>query len=367
MAREPFPPRRLVRRRSLSCMALAGDAFGPLAKRSSDPPRRALSLGGARCLGPVCGVSLRRSILPKAGLRRLIHAAPRSQALTPRRPSPPIRKRSRSRARHHPIANPAPLTNHHVDARPLLYVRSFVQRTSDRSVRKVMVASILNCWLCGGPADSAEHRFKKSDLIRAHGKGPYIGPTGVVHVRDGLISRIQGPGSSKLKYEPSLCHACNTGRTQPYDYAYDRLMDWVATNEHFVLRTRMINFEEVYGSNHQECQVNLFKYFVKSFGCQLVQARHAVPSDLVALMPLNNFRTASSVSFSVNEDILLMPNQARSSFGGKGVLIGARSSLDPSVSHNYTWYEHVSWFAICYWYGREAEGALGRSFHFLIA
>jgi hypothetical protein len=76
-------------------------------------------------------------------------------------------------------------------------------------------------------------------------------------------------------------------------------------------------------------------------------------------MPLNNFRTALSVSFSVNEDILLMPNQARSSFGGKGVLIGAQSSLDPSVSHNYTWYEHVSWFAICYWYGREAEGALG--------
>jgi hypothetical protein len=62
------PPRRLARRRSLSCRGpLAGDALGPLAKRSSGRPRRALSLGGTRCLGPVCGVSFRAPIPPKAG------------------------------------------------------------------------------------------------------------------------------------------------------------------------------------------------------------------------------------------------------------------------------------------------------------
>jgi hypothetical protein len=222
-----------------------------------------------------------------------------------------------------------------------------------------MIAPLMKCWLCGAPADSAEHRFKKADLIRAHGKGRYKGPSALVHVRSGVVSPIQGPRSSMLKYEQSLCHSCNTARTQPYDNAYDRLIDWVMENEQAALRKRLINFEEIYGLSHEEYQLNLFRYCVKSFGCRLVETGQTVPKDLVDLLPLTSFRTGLKITFSVNEDVLLLPEQDRVGFIGKGELMCRRSRTAPSIIHSYVWSEHVSWFTICYWYGCEPEGGLG--------
>ena len=56
------------------------------------------------------------------------------------------------------------------------------------------------CWICGAEADSAEHRLKKSDLVRAHGKGPYIDSSALSHIRNGKETLIQGPGSKHVKY-----------------------------------------------------------------------------------------------------------------------------------------------------------------------
>lgn len=222
-----------------------------------------------------------------------------------------------------------------------------------------MIAPRAKCWLCGAPADSAEHRFKKADLIRAYGKGPYKGPSAPVHVRGELVSPIQGPRSSKLKYKKSLCHACNTERTQPYDKAYDRLVEWVTENKQTALRKRLLDFEEIYGPKHQECQLNLFKYFVKSFGCRLVDAGQIVPKDLVDLLPLTSFRTGLRITFAVNDDLLLLPEQDRKSFSGKGDLTCQQARTNPAIIYSYAWYEHVSWFMICYWYCCEPAVGLG--------
>jgi 5-methylcytosine-specific restriction endonuclease McrA len=92
-----------------------------------------------------------------------------------------------------------------------------------------------DCWICGAPADSAEHRIKKADIVRAYGKGPYKGDSAPVHFRDGIQTAIQGPRSERIKYQKSLCHACNTTRTKPLDEAYDRLMSWLVANEKIVL------------------------------------------------------------------------------------------------------------------------------------
>jgi hypothetical protein len=31
------------------------------------------------------------------------------------------------------------------------------------------------CWWCGAPADSREHKMKRSDIVREYGKPPYTG------------------------------------------------------------------------------------------------------------------------------------------------------------------------------------------------
>ncbi len=216
-----------------------------------------------------------------------------------------------------------------------------------------------SCWICGAEADSAEHRIKKADLVRAYGKGPYKGPSAPVHVRGSTITPIQGPRAKKVKYSPSLCAPCNSTRTQPYDRAYDQFMSWVLANEETVLRERFIDFAEVYGAKFERPQCDLFKYFVKSLGCRLVDAGASVPLDLVTLLPKESFRTALKITFSVNEDILLMPKRSRTVFIGKGDLIVWKSKSDPLTLNAYTWDEHTSWLMMNYWYARPSDGGLG--------
>jgi hypothetical protein len=180
-----------------------------------------------------------------------------------------------------------------------------------------------------------------------------------VHVRDGKVTPVQGPGSTRLKYEQSLCHSCNTARTQVYDQAYDSLISWREENESVVLKKRLIDFEEIYGRDFEEGQRNLFKYFVKSLGCQLVDSQQTVPSDLVDLLPKSAFRTALKITFAVNEDILLLPKADRDGFIGHSGLVALLSKSDPTKINGYLWNQHISWFTVLYWYSAVPESGLG--------
>jgi hypothetical protein len=218
---------------------------------------------------------------------------------------------------------------------------------------------IAKCWICGEPANSAEHRIKKADLVRAYGAGPYQGPSAPLHVRVGVSTPIRGPRSTAVKYEKSLCQECNTARTQPYDRTYDQFISWILEKECIVLRKRFLNFAEIYNAGFEERQRNLFKYFVKSFGCRLVDGGEAVPQDLIALLPQHQFRTALKITFSVNEDTLLLPKSDRDGFIGKSDLINHGSKANPATGNGYTWSEHVSWLTVLYWYMVDPEGGLG--------
>jgi hypothetical protein len=218
---------------------------------------------------------------------------------------------------------------------------------------------LVTCWICGAVADSAEHRIKKTDLVRVFGRGPYKAPFAPVHERLGVLTPIQGPRAAVVKYAPSLCHRCNTTGTQAYDKAYDTFIVWLFANEPAVLHKRIIDFKEVYGNSFEDSQRDLFKYFVKSLGCRLISARQSVPPDLIALLPYKTFVTALKITFCVNEDIMLLPASTRSSFIGKSDLTGFVASEAPSVLHGYAWDEHISWFTVCYWYGIQPEGGTG--------
>lgn len=215
------------------------------------------------------------------------------------------------------------------------------------------------CWICGKTADSREHVIMKTDLVRAYGKGSFSPESGPAHVKDGKIKTLQGPDSTGVKYQSSLCQDCNNAFTQPFDLAYDRFIDWILQNEESVLRCKFIDFQDVYGNEFAVSQTNLFKYFVKSFGCRLVDAGQSVPSDLVNLLGQERFSTALRLNFSVSEDILLMPPNERGGFIGKGDLLSWK--IDPHVNDGvgYSFNEHVSWLFVHYWYGVAAEPRTG--------
>jgi hypothetical protein len=215
------------------------------------------------------------------------------------------------------------------------------------------------CWICGNAADSREHVIKKTDLVRAYGKGSFSSASGPAHVKDGKISILQGPDSTRVKYQANLCQDCNGTFTQPFDSAYDRFVDWVFQNEESVLRSRFIDFQDVYGSDFDAPQRNLFKYFVKSFGCRLADAGKVVPLDLVTLPGQEQFSTALRVSFSVNEDILLMPTTMRNGFIGKGQLLAWKIDALVNAGVGYSFDEHLSWLFVHSWYGRASEPRTG--------
>jgi hypothetical protein len=115
----------------------------------------------------------------------------------------------------------------------------------------------------------------------------------------------------------------------------------------------------VYGLGFEGSQRDLFKYFVKSFGCRLANANLNVPEDVIDLLPRRRFETALKLTFAVNEDIAVMPKSTRDGFIGKGALLKhtPRSSL--AAPSGFTWSEHASWFTVFYWYNVSPNGDHG--------
>lgn len=118
----------------------------------------------------------------------------------------------------------------------------------------------MTCWICGQEANSKEHIIKKSDLTRVFGNGPYKGDNALAHIKNGRQQLIQGPNSDKIKYRDSLCHDCNTTATQPFDFAYNKFIDFIYENEQGILRKRFIDFADIYGPDFESGQRNLYKY-----------------------------------------------------------------------------------------------------------
>lgn len=139
------------------------------------------------------------------------------------------------------------------------------------------------CWICGiRPADSAEHKFKASDLKRMMGDGDEL-----IHFdADGNQTSIRGQNGikrdrfGKVKYEKSICRKCNNTVTQPHDDAYDSFVEHLVDVHDSLPRIKFINLRKIYGRDWREQSRNLARYFAKHFGCRLMRDAGFVPPSL---------------------------------------------------------------------------------------
>lgn len=169
----------------------------------------------------------------------------------------------------------------------------------------------MNCWMCGGPAETREHKFKKSDLARSSptwtaADQPYL-------VSGSGVQRIQGPRSRLVTFEKVLCEDCNTARTQPYDRAYERFSEWVNQKGSALMGETQLDFAEIYGPNYEGEVLNLLKYFAKHLGCRVASDHYTVPDDLAASFSRDTL-FPFEVSFSRNRELGDLPAR------GAGVL-----------------------------------------------
>jgi hypothetical protein len=215
----------------------------------------------------------------------------------------------------------------------------------------------MKCWICEiRGADSAEHDRKHSDIVREYGRGGYRGDVAPVLYRNGKFTDIQGPKSALLKFGKSICRPCNDAHTQPFDFAYDRFIDWVVKNEATVMRQRFIDFVDIYGEDFEPQQRNLFRYFAKVFGCALRDQNHVVPDDIVNLLREQHFFTALSISMSVDELVAAWPSDLQYGFSGSSK-IGVEG--DGSSALKFYYRRHFRWLTVFMSYGVTTSGRLG--------
>lgn len=213
--------------------------------------------------------------------------------------------------------------------------------------------SAQTCWICGSVADSSEHSAKKSDLSKVFGKGPYpIGQRLLKKGEDGKQALIQSPDSVHLKFENVICHYCNTTRTQPFDYAYEKFVSYLISNPHYVLKSRALNFNLIFGKQSRKCVANLYKYFVKAFGCALADSSIPVPTDMVNYILGNSYATKLRISFAVYEDLLHLSKNIA------GVIQVHTLEGDESAV-SFRWAYSIGWLTIIYWYDRASNPDLG--------
>ncbi len=170
----------------------------------------------------------------------------------------------------------------------------------------------ISCWICGAPADSREHIFKRSDFTRRYGSLPFKHIGGMLHFKGNKGKNVPSSNSKILKYEPLICERCNNNTSQPWDKAYEIFEKWVFDNSKSIFKNRFIPLEIVYGEEKFPYQCsNLYKYFVKAFGCRLASSGASVPKDLVKLLPKKYFVTKLRLCFSINESIFVMEPEDR--------------------------------------------------------
>jgi hypothetical protein len=187
------------------------------------------------------------------------------------------------------------------------------------------------CWVCGNPADSSEHKFKKSDL--AHAGKTWAPSDQPYFVSAGGWRRIQGPDSQLVKFGKVLCQACNTTRTQPFDRAYERFAAWVNDKGAALMSDSQIDFAEIYGAGVEDGVLNLLKYFAKHLGCRIASDDYTMPQTLAPSLATADLKPFE-VTFARSAEVADFPMR------GRGVLhnfplMGMISPKTSEVQHPY--------------------------------
>jgi|LGVC01.1.fsa_nt_gb hypothetical protein len=214
----------------------------------------------------------------------------------------------------------------------------------------------MQCWICGNNANSGEHKIKKSLVAKTYGE--YFENSKVLHLKNNRFSEIQGPNSKKIKYDQTICTNCNNSLSQPFDMAYDQFFDYVQNNPLSILEKRFVDFHEIYGNNYKQSQLDLFKYLVKLFGCDLVSVGHTVPSDLSVLFDKQHFKTALKISFSINEKKLYAEDPNHFGMGIDPLIVNQISRTNPKPI-GYKWGMFFSFLQISFWYNFIPDGPYG--------
>jgi hypothetical protein len=90
---------------------------------------------------------------------------------------------------------------------------------------------------------------------------------------------LRGPNAIAAKFGHNFCARCNNERSQPFDRAYDRFIEWFLTNETAVEDSGLIPLAEIF-DNWEEGSRLVLSYYAKHVGCRIADLDYRVPESL---------------------------------------------------------------------------------------
>ena len=127
------------------------------------------------------------------------------------------------------------------------------------------------CWICEKQGNTGEHLIKASDLKTLFGEVSQSSPlyfhtSKAKNIPVGSIKK-----SKRLKSDALICNDCNSSRTQPYDRAWEKLSNHLRSNWDKHHNSRKVDLTEVFRGNVRESVLYVHLFFVKLFGCRIIQ------------------------------------------------------------------------------------------------
>lgn len=132
------------------------------------------------------------------------------------------------------------------------------------------------CWICGEPADSAEHMIKASD-VRAIFPGLNTSSPAYRHSKHRRNEPVRGAQAAILKFRPSLCQHCNNARSQPWDKAWEALEKGVREARPRLHARDRIPLSRIFSVSRRQSMLHVHQYLTKCFGCVAVENQIPLP------------------------------------------------------------------------------------------
>jgi hypothetical protein len=226
------------------------------------------------------------------------------------------------------------------------------------------------CWMWGNKANSKEHRYKKTDLKREFplkSKGaPYSYeelPCLISFAKDAedALTIIKGPNADCIKYPWLICADCNNKHSQKMDIAYDKFSNWCDQNP----RAVYCNLKNIWGEDYINQLSNLYAYFLKVLGCEILNAGFLLPPDFPNPLDykLENSMLRISICKSPSWNVFFPHISTRCHPSlGKGTLFGNIdiSKLEIKTIVELAWSRQIGNYQINFWYNTQPLSILGK-------
>lgn len=135
----------------------------------------------------------------------------------------------------------------------------------------------MKCWICGDTATTREHLLKVSDMSSHYGRVSPIKPI-YFHSEAKRNVPLLSTKDKRLVCRAKICAKCNNERTQPYDRAWEAFSEYVRNNWDILSKSGKIDLSKIKQGATRQLSLNIHLYFVKLFGCRIVE--NNIPIDI---------------------------------------------------------------------------------------